>query len=129
MGKNVRFSYILFGFMGSPVYQYTKFHASMRPGSALDHISHGVRGPWLRPWTEILDFRIFYSTFGTAVTSIPNFMLLQYREVIYTIFRTASGALSSAPGLKLFFLPFLWFRDNKHYQCANFQLPRPCGSA
>ena len=27
------------------------------PASALDYISPGIRGPWLRPWTEIFGFR------------------------------------------------------------------------
>src|SRR5277367_3453845 len=27
--------------------------------TALDHISHGVKSPWIRPWTEFLGFQFF----------------------------------------------------------------------
>src|SRR5277367_2448999 len=50
----------------------------MSPGSALDHISHGIGpigGPWLRLsvylWKEILGFRYFSCSFRTTVISIP----------------------------------------------------------
>src|SRR5277367_2203081 len=104
MGKQFGFLYICFGFIS--VNRISRFYDTgkcFRP-----YISHGVKRPCLHPWNETLDFRIFYSSFGTTVTSIPNFTLLQYREVLYAVFGTASGAPSSTPGVKLLFL-FLLF--------------------
>src|SRR5258706_9669243 len=79
-------------------YRYAKFHASTTPGNVLDHISPDVRGPWHRPWTEILCCRTFSFSFMGSAIGMPTFTLLQYREVLLTIFRPSSGAPDSAPG-------------------------------
>jgi hypothetical protein len=98
--------------LGQYPYQYTEFHTSTIPGSALHHISPGIRGPCIRPWTEFLGFKIFFFSFRTITINIPNFTLLRYRELLYTIFRPASGAPGSPSpspdilGFKIFFFSF-----------------------
>src|SRR5277367_5206896 len=55
--------------------QYTDFHASTIPGSVLHHISSVVRGPWLRPWTEIFGFRNFSFGFVVNPITVQTFQL------------------------------------------------------
>src|SRR5277367_3997264 len=55
-------------------------------------------------------------------------MLLRYWEVLYTIFRPASGAPCSAPGQKFSVFKFS-FGFVVNPISAKFQLPRPSGSA
>src|SRR5277367_4091045 len=120
LGRNFGISDFPLHFYGNRN-QHTEFHVTMTPGSALDHISSGIKGPWLHPWVEILDFQIFSYSFRETVISIPIFMLL--REMFYTILRPLSGAPCSTPGQK-FTVLFLGF-CSKPYHCEKFQLPRP----
>src|SRR5277367_164224 len=63
------------------VNQYTDFHVSTIPESALHHISSCDRGPWLRPWIEIFGLQNF--SFGLVVNPITvrNFSFLGHLEV------------------------------------------------
>src|SRR5277367_6874885 len=73
MGENFGFSYYLWFHVIT--YQYTEFHATMIPGSALDHISHGVRGPWLRPLTETFNFFLLFLWFRDKPYHYTKFQL------------------------------------------------------
>src|SRR5277367_3072047 len=75
-------------------------------------LNHGetIRGPWLRPWTEI----------SGNIISIPIFTLLQYREVFYTIFHPASGAPGSAPDRNFRFSELFLRFGGKHSTVQNF---------
>src|SRR5277367_5672016 len=106
----------------------------MIPGSVLHHISSGVRGPWLRPWTEIFSFPNF--PFGLVVNPITvhNFSFLSHLEVpgnfpMLNLWGNLQGPLAPPLDRNFGFSQFfLWFRGKTNHH-AKFKLPRPSGSA
>src|SRR5277367_1085514 len=52
-----------------------KPHFFERYLSALDHISHGVRGPWLRPLTETFNFFLLFLWFRDKPYHYTKFQL------------------------------------------------------
>src|SRR5277367_6295401 len=106
----------------------------MIPGSVLHHISSGVRGPWLRPWTKIFGFPNF--PFGLVVNPITvhNFSFLSHLEVpgnfpMLNLWGNLQGPLVPPLDRNFGFSQFfLWFRGKTNHH-AKFKLPRPSGSA
>src|SRR5277367_2509259 len=105
----------------------------MIPGSVLHHILSGVRGPWLRPWTEILGFH-FPLRFGgkpyyRAQFKLPRPSGRAWEFFPMLILWQVKGPLAPPLDRNFGFLQFfLWFRGKPYYH-AKFQLPRPSGSA
>src|SRR5258706_2765432 len=61
---------------------FTQFKTNIRYTTAMFILYYSmcpcVRGPWVRPWTEILGSRFIGSPIG-----MPNFTLLLYREELF----------------------------------------------
>src|SRR5277367_3666673 len=81
------------------VNQYTDFHVSTIPESALHHISSCDRGPWLRPWTEMFGFRNFSFGFEVNPITVQNFSFVGNLQVPVNFSHVKPmGKPSGAPG-------------------------------
>jgi hypothetical protein len=128
LDRNFRFTKFFLRF-GSKPYHCAKFQLPRPSGNAREFFPMlnlwGLGGPWFRPWTAILGFKIFPYSFRATVISIMIFTLLRYRGVLYNIIYFARRQGPLAPPLYVnfrFTKLFLWFG-------VKFQLSRPSGSA
>src|SRR5277367_4280439 len=101
--------FLLYSYRAINSNHYTDFHASTIPGSVLHHYSPGVRGPWLRPWTEIFGFRNF--SFGLVVNRAkfqfprPSGSALEFFPML-NLWGSLQGPLTPPLGRNFGFLKF-----------------------
>ena len=125
LGRNFGFQIFPYSFRAKVITnQYTDFDASMILGSALHHISPGVRGPLLRPWTEIFGFQIFLR-FCSKPYHCVKFQLPRPSGSAGNFSHVKpmgkpSGAPASAPGQKFWVLKFVPIVLEQQYSVYRF---------